>query len=241
MKIPSLLEMLQAGMHFGHQVSRWHPKMKPYIYTDRNGVHIIDLEKTQEKLEETLAAVKKMAAEGKVIMFVTTKPQAKEIVKQAAIDCDMPYLVERWLGGMLTNYSEMKKLIRRYIDWKDKQATGEFERYSKKERLEIQKQLDKMDTTLVGLTKLERMPDALFIPALQREKTAMLEAQRMNVPIIAVCDTNSNPDLAEHFIPANDDAVNSIRMISGLISAAIKEGREEFKRKNTENVSRQSK
>lgn len=241
MKIPSLLEMLQAGMHFGHQVSRWHPKMKPYIYADRNGVHIIDLEKTQEKLEETLAAVKKMVAEGKVIMFVTTKPQAKEIVKQAAIDCDMPYLVERWLGGMLTNYSEMKKLIRRYIDWKDKQATGEFERYSKKERLEIQKQLDKMDTTLVGLTKLERMPDALFIPALQREKTAMLEAQRMNVPIIAVCDTNSNPDLAEHFIPANDDAVNSIRMISGLISAAIKEGREEFKRKNTENVSRQSK
>jgi len=241
MKIPSLMDMLQAGMHFGHQVSRWHPKMKPYIFTDRNGVHIIDLEKTQEKLAETLTAVKNLAAEGKVIMFVTTKPQAKEVVKAAAIDCEMPYLVERWLGGMLTNFSEMKKLIRRYVDWKEKQATGEFERYSKKEQLDIQKQLDKMDKTLVGLTKLERMPDVLFIPSLQREKTAVMEAERMSVPMIAVVDTNANPNVADYFIPANDDAINSIRMISNLVAEAIKEGRAEFKRKNAENMNRQGK
>ncbi len=225
MKIPSLVEMLEAGVHFGHQVSRWHPKMEQYIFTERNGVHVIDLEKTSKKLEETLAAVTNMAAEGKNILFITTKPQARETVKEAAIDCGMPYLVERWIGGLLTNFDEIKKLIQKYNTLKEQQSSGELERYTKKEQLRISKELEKMDKTLSGLVDLKKMPDVVFIPAMQREKTAVVEANKMNVPIVAVCDTNANPDKAAHIIPANDDAVNAIKMIVGLVAEAVKEGK----------------
>lgn len=234
MKIPSLVEMLQAGVHFGHQISRWHPKMKPFIFGERNGVHIINLEETQRKLEETLAAVKAMAAEGKTILFITSKPQAEEIVKAAAIACGMPYLVRRWLGGLLTNFSEIKKLIKSYVQLKTEQADGSLERYTKKEQLDIAKDLEKKDQMLAGLTLLERMPDALFIPAMQREKTAVAEALRMEVPIIGVCDTNANPNHATYIIPANDDAVRSIEMIVSLVRDAVQEGRSEFEKKKNE-------
>ncbi len=227
-KVPSLLEMLEAGAHFGHQVSRWHPKMKQYIYTQRNGVHIIDLEKTQEKLEETLKEVKQMASEGKKVLFISTKPQAREIVKAAALECDMPYLVERWVGGLLTNFPEIRKLLRKYMMLKEQQKNGELERYTKKEQLDIAKELEKMDKTLAGLTSLEKIPDAIFIPALQREKTAVTEANRMNVPVIAICDTNSNPDKADYIIPANDDGVNAIKMMVNLVAEAVKEGKKEI-------------
>ncbi len=234
MEIPSLLEMLQSGVHFGHQVSRWHPKMKPYIFGERNGVHIINLEETEKQLKETLAAVKTMAAEGKTILFITTKPQARDIVKNAATDCEMPFLVDRWLGGLLTNFSEMRKLIKHYVSLKGEQASGELERYTKKEQLEIGKELLKKDETLGGLTKLDRLPDAIFIPALQREKTAVAEAMRMDVPIIGVCDTNANPNHATYVIPANDDAVKAITMIVNLVAGAIKEGRAEWVKKQNE-------
>ena len=228
MKIPSMAEMLQAGVHFGHQVSRWHPKMEEYIFTQRNGVHIINLEQTREKLEQALQAAKAMAAEGKLIVFVTTKPQARVLVKQAAIDCGMPYLVERWMGGLLTNFPEMKKLIKKYLSLKEQKASGELERYTKAEQVRIGKELEKMDLTLAGLSSLTKLPDALFIPSLQREKTAVTEANRMGVPIIGVCDTNANPTKAEYAIPGNDDAVNAIAMIVGLVAEAIKEGRDEL-------------
>lgn len=224
--------MLQAGVHFGHQVSRWHPKMKPYIFTDRNGVHVIDLEQTQIKLKETLEAVKNLAAEGKVILFITTKPQAREIVKEAALSCDSPYLVDRWLGGMLTNFDEIKKMIKKYNDLKEKQASGELERYTKKEQSDFAKEIESMGLYLAGLAKLKKMPDALFIPALQREKTAVVEANKMNVTIIGVADTNANPDKADYFIPANDDAINSIKMMVNLIAEAVKEGKAEFEKKS---------
>ncbi|KKW42942.1 MAG: 30S ribosomal protein S2 [Candidatus Magasanikbacteria bacterium GW2011_GWA2_56_11] len=227
MTYPSILEMLQAGVHFGHQVSRWHPKMKPFIFTERNRVHIINLEKTEEQLKAVLPAVKQMAAEGKTILFVTTKPQARDIVKAAAIDCGMPYLVDRWLGGMLTNFVEIRKLLKKYISLKEKQAKGEFEQYTKKEQLEISKELEKMDSYLAGLVSLERMPDALFIPSVQREKTAVVEANKMGVPIIGVCDTNANPGKVAHVIPGNDDAVKSITLLVGLVGAAVKEGKAE--------------
>lgn len=230
MKIPSILEMLQAGAHFGHQISRWHPKMKPYIFTERNGVHVIDLEQTQAKLKEVLEAVKKFVQEGKIILFVSTKPQAKEIVKQAAIACGMPYLTERWLGGMLTNFNEIKKLIKKYNTLKAEQASGELEKYTKKEQAQFAKELGKMDTFLCGLADLEKMPDLVFLPSMQKEKTALLEANRMRVPVVAVCDTNSNPTKAEYFIPANDDAVNAIKMIAGLMAEAVKEGRSEWEK-----------
>lgn len=229
MKIPSLLEMLQAGVHFGHQVSRWHPKMKQFIFTKRNGVHIIDLEKTQAELEKTLAAAKAMAAEGKQILFVTTKPQAREIVQKAAQDCGMPYLTDRWIGGLLTNFTEIKKLIDKYVKLKEQQASGELERYTKAEQVKIGKDLVKMEKSLGGLTSLTKLPDAIFIPALQREKTVVTEANTMKVPVIGICDTNANPSKAAHVIPANDDAVNAIKMMVELVSAAIAEGKAQIK------------
>ncbi|PIZ95554.1 MAG: 30S ribosomal protein S2 [Candidatus Magasanikbacteria bacterium CG_4_10_14_0_2_um_filter_37_12] len=234
MKIPSLVEMLEAGVHFGHQMSRWHPKMKPFIFTERNGVHIIDLEKTSQKLEETLVAVTNMATEGKTILFITTKPQAREIVKEAAIDCGMPYLVERWLGGLLTNFDEIKKLIQKYVSLKEQQANGELERYTKKEQLRISKELEKMDGAIAGLVDLKKMPDVVFIPAVQREKTAVVEANKMDVPIVGVCDTNANPNKVDYVIPANDDAVNSIKMIVNLVAEAVKEGKKKMAQNDLE-------
>lgn len=234
MTIPSILEMLQAGVHFGHQTSRWHPKMKDFIYTDRNNIHVIDLEKTRAELEIVLPQIKKMAAEGKVILFVSTKPQAREIVKAAAMDCGMPFLTDRWLGGMLTNFAEIKKLVKKYNTLKEEQATGELEKYTKKEQLDIAKELEKMDIYLGGIAKLDKLPDALFLPAMQREKTAVMEANRMHVPIIAVCDTNANPLKADWVIPANDDAVNAIKMIVNLVAEAVKEGKAEAEKNKGE-------
>ncbi len=225
MKTPSVLDMLQSGVHFGHHVSRWHPKMKQFIFGERNQIHIINLEKTEEQLNAILPAIKQMAAEGKQIVFVTTKPQARELVKQAAIACGMPYLTERWLGGLLTNFAEIKKLIKKYNTLKEKQAKGELGNYTKKEQLEIAKELEKMDTYLAGLATLERMPDALFIPSVQREKTAVVEANKMNVPIIGICDTNANPDKVTYPIPANDDAVKSLTMMIDLVRDTIKAGK----------------
>lgn len=241
MKIPSILEMLQSGVHFGHKDSRWHPKMKPYIFTERNRVHIINLEETEKQLKEILPKIKAMAAEGKKILFASTKPQAREIVKAAALDCGMPFLTERWLGGMLTNFSEIKKLIRRYVEMKDKQTKGELGHYTKKEQLEISKDLEKKDGYLAGLVTLTRMPDALFIPSMQREKTAVTEANTMGVEIIGVCDTNANPLKATYVIPANDDAVKSIQMMVGLVAEAIKEGTVEFEKINAARIAAQPK
>ncbi len=233
--------MLQSGVHFGHKNSRWHPKMKPFIFTERNQVHILNLEETEKQLKAILPVVKAMAAEGKKILFVTTKPQAREIVKQAAIDCGMPYLTERWLGGMLTNFSEIKKLIRHYVEMKDKQTKGELSHYTKKEQLEIAKDLEKKDGYLAGLVSLTRMPDALFIPSMQREKTAVTEANSMGIDIIGVCDTNANPDKATYVIPANDDAVKSIEMVVGLIRDAAKEGVVEFEKATAARIAAQPK
>lgn len=233
-KLPSILEMLQSGVHFGHQVSKRHPKMASFIFTHRNGVHVLDLEKTQEKLKEVLEVVKNMAAEGKVILFASTKPQARDIVREAAISCGAPYLVDRWLGGLITNFGEIKKLIAKYIKMKEERVAGEWEKYTKKEQTDMAKQVEKLDKSIGGLTMLTRLPDVLFVPALQGEKTAVLEANRMGVPVVGIADTNANPNKAAHFIPANDDAVNSIKMIVNLVAEAVKEGKKEFEAKKVE-------
>lgn len=230
MKIPSLEEMLAAGVHFGHQTSRWHPKMAPFIFGQRGGVHFLDLEKTKAKLEETLQAVKEITAAGHKILFVSTKPQALAIVKKAAEDCAMPYLVERWLGGLLTNFPEIKKLLKTYRKMKEEESTGEWEKYTKKERGVITERLKKMDESLSGLISVEEKPYAIFVPAMQREKTAITEATKTGVKVIGICDTNSNPSKADYFVPANDDAVRSIEMMVNLVAEAAKEGREEFEK-----------
>ncbi len=225
MKTPTILEMLEAGVHFGHQSSRWHPKMKPFIFMERNGVHIIDLEKTQEQIKQISEQVADMVADRKIILFMTTKPQAREIVKQAAIDCDMPYLVGRWIGGFITNFVEIKKLLKKYISLKEQQESGELEHYTKKEQLNISKQLEKMEVSLGGLVSLTKIPDVLFIPSFQREKTAVTEANRVGIPIIAVCDTNANPTHAEYVISGNDDAIRSITLLVHTIRDAVLEGK----------------
>lgn len=227
MEIPSILEMLQAGVHFGHKGSRWYPKMKPFIFTSRNQVHIVDLEKTKVQLEIILPQIKQLAKEGKQILFVSTKPQAKAIVKKAAQDCGMPFLVDRWIGGMLTNFTEIKKLVKNYVTLKDQQDKGQLGKYTKKEQLEIGKKIEKMDKYLSGLVSLNNLPDVVFIPSMQCEKTAVTEANRMSIPIIGICDTNANPNKAEYVIPANDDAVKSIEMMVGLVRDTIKKGVEE--------------
>lgn len=224
MNIPTLEEMLQAGVHFGHQSSRWHPKMKQYIFTERNGVHIIDLEKTQDQLREVLPIVEQMTKEGKKILFVSTKPQAKEIVKKAAIAAGQPYLVDRWVGGLLTNFEEIKKLIKKYLSLQEQKESGELERYTKKEQLDMEREMEKMEAMIGGLVDLKGLPDVIFLPAFQREKTAFIEANKMGVPIVAVCDTNANPIKANFIIPANDDAINSIRMMVTLVGDAAKRG-----------------
>ncbi len=227
MNIPTLEELLEAGVHFGHRTSRWHPKMKKYIFTERNGVHIIDLEKTREKIIEVLAQVKAMASEGKHILFISTKPQARALVREKAMECGMPYLIDRWIGGLITNFDEIHKMIRHYISLKEQQASGELEKYLKKEQVQIGKELAKKDVSLEGLTTLTKMPDAIFVPSLQREKTAVTEANRMGVTVIGIADTNANPLNAEYVIPGNDDGVKAVTLLVSLVADAIEEGKKE--------------
>ncbi|MFH1789869.1 MAG: 30S ribosomal protein S2 [bacterium] len=230
-KIPSIMEMLKCGVHFGHQPCRWHPKMEQYIFGLRNGVHIIDLERTAQELEKTLKIVKALATEGKVVLFVGTKRQARTIVKEAAESCSMPYLVERWIGGLLTNFVEVRRRLRKYNELKDQFKTGEIEKYSKKERQMLKKKLEKMDKYLVGLADLKEMPDAIYVSDMRTSKTAIAEANRKDVPIVAISDSNTNPEKATYIIPANDDAVNSIKMMAMLMAEAVNEGRAEWEKK----------
>lgn len=227
-KIPTLLEMLKAGVHFGHQRSRWHPQMKPFIFGTRNGVHIIDLDKTAEELHKALEYVKTLASQGKVILFVGTKKQAREAVKAAAIASGMPHIVERWIGGLLTNFGEFKKRMKKYKSLKEMVATGEIEKYTKKEQGEIKKEIEHMDKYLLGLESLEKMPDALYIADVRVEKTAMAEAQKMHVPTVAVCDSNVNPNKVTYPIPSNDDAVQAITMMVNLVAEAVQEGAADY-------------
>ncbi|OGH94399.1 MAG: 30S ribosomal protein S2 [Candidatus Magasanikbacteria bacterium RIFOXYD2_FULL_41_14] len=229
--MPSLLEMLKAGVHFGHQKSRWHPKMKPFIFGVRNGVHIIDLEKTQEALTTALEYVKGLTANGKVVMFVGTKRQAQAILKSAAQACGAPYLTERWIGGFLTNFSEAKIRLKKFLTMRAEIESGEIEKYTKKEQLEIKKDLVTMEKYLSGVAGLTALPDALFIADMRDSKIAVAEALKTKVPIVGVCDTNVSPDNADYPIPANDDAVNSIKMVANLLAEAINEGKAEWEKK----------
>ncbi len=230
-EIPTLLEMLKAGMHFGHRVSKWHPKMAPYIFGARNDVHIINLEITAVKLKEALDFIKSIALEGKTVLFLGTKDQAKEIVKKYALDCGMPYVVSRWLGGTLTNFETIRKLLKSYNDLKARQAAGELAKYTKKEQLEFQKKIEDLENTISGVANLEKLPDAIFILDVKKEKTALKEAQKKKIPIVAVCDTNADPEGIKYVIPANDDAVKSIEMVVSLVAEAVKEGKREFEAK----------
>jgi small subunit ribosomal protein S2 len=225
MKIPSSLEMLKAGVHFGHQSAKWHPKMKPFIFGERGGVHIINVEKTAEQLEKALSYVTNTVSRGGSILFVGTKRQAQNIVEKYATECGMPYVNVRWLGGTLTNYGQLQRLIRHYLDLKDKREKGELKKYTKLEQLQFDREIAELDEKIGGLSTLTRVPDALFVLDARHEKTAVREAQAMKVPMVALVDSNVNPAGIDYVIPGNDDAVNSLDLIAKLVSGAVKEGK----------------
>lgn len=221
----SLTDMLKAGMHFGHSTSRWHPKMAPYIFGVRSGVHIIDLEKTQELLDRALEQVKAVCSRGGVILFVGTKNQIKPIVKKYAEACGMPYVTERWLGGTLTNFRQIKESLKRFKSLKDQREKGELRKYTKKEQLMIQWEIEDMEKRLGGIENMTKVPDALFVIDVRTERTAVREAQVIGTQVIAVCDTNVNPLGVRYLIPANDDSVKTVELLCQVVSEAVKDGK----------------
>jgi small subunit ribosomal protein S2 len=233
-KIPTMLELLQAGVHFGHKSSRWHPKMKPYLFGERNGIHVIDLEQTLIKLEQALDYVRETVARGGTILFLGTKRQAKEIVRKAAEDCKMPYVVERWLGGTMTNFSEVYRLVKRYNELLDKKQSGELEKYTKKEQSRFGKEMEDLETKVGGIRHMIRQPDAMFIIDIRDEKTALAEAAVKGIPVVALTDSNVNPEKVHRPIPSNDDAVKAIELMTRLVSEAVNEGLELRQQRQTE-------
>lgn len=226
-KLPSLEDMLESGVHFGHRTSRWHPKMAEFIFGARKGIHVIDVEKTAEQLEKVLEFVKGVSAKGGTILFIGTKMQAKEIVKKYATEADMPYVTERWLGGTLTNFQQVKHTIKRFKSLRDQKEKGELRKYTKLEQLMLSREIDEMDVKIGGIQNMTKTPDAVFVVDTRTEKTAVLEARKIGAKVIAMCDTNVNPGLTDYVIPANDDAVKSIDMMCSLVSSAIQEGKAE--------------
>ena len=225
-KIPSLEEMLKVGLHFGHRTSKWHPKMKPYIFTERKGIHIINLVKSQEMLEEALNYIKKLTSEGKVVLFVSTKAQAQIPMKDMAEESGSPYIVEKWIGGCLTNFGVIKKSIKKYNDLVDQKTAGTLDKYTKKERIKIDHEIERLRKRVGGLSSLRKLPDAIFIWDIKKENTALAEAKKKKLSIIAVCDTNTNPTDIQYVIPINDDATKGVKMILNVIKDAINEGRD---------------
>lgn len=222
-------ELLDAGVHFGHLKRKWNPKMAPYIFMERNGIHIIDLNKTQAKLEDAAAAIKQIAKSGKKILFVATKKQAKNIVSDAAKSVNMPYITERWPGGMLTNFATQRKSVKKMSGFEKMMTDGTFTNISKKERLQISRQKAKMEKLIGSIADLTRLPAALFVVDIMKEHIAVAEAQKLNIPTIAICDTNTDPTLIDFPVPANDDATKSIELIMNVMIKAIEEGLSERK------------
>ena len=220
--LPSLEEMLGAGVHFGHRTSKWNPKMEPYIFTVRNNVHIIDLEKTQEKLEEALEFLQKIKKEKKIIIFVGAKIAAKEITRQSAEECKMPHVTERWIGGAITNFKVISKRLKHYRDLEQKQETGELKKYTKKEQHDFGVQLQRLNQQFGGIKNLTKLPDALLVVDVSKEQLAVKEARAKGIPIVGLCDTNADPTLIDYPIPANDDAISSLRLILGTIVKVLK-------------------
>jgi len=227
-KVPTLIEMLEAGVHFGHRTSKWHPNMKKFIFGAKNGIHIINLEETQKALEEAMAFCKQTTMRGGTVLFVGTKKQAAPIIEKYAADAKMPYITKRWLGGTLTNFAVIAQMLKKFKDLKRKHEKGELGKYTKLEQQKFGEQIEMLDTKIGGIQDMNRIPEAIFISDIHKDNTALAEATRRGIKIIATCDTNVNPRKVDYAIPANDDAVKSLELIVGAIASACKEGKAEW-------------
>ena len=219
-------QLLEAGVHFGHQTRRWNPKMAPYIFTERNGIYIIDLQKTVKKLEDAYMFVRELSANGGEILFVGTKKQAMDSVKEEAERCGMPFVNARWLGGMLTNFNTIKLRIKRLAQLKAMEADGTFDLLPKKEVAKLKLQIEKLEKFLGGITEMKKMPAAMFIVDPRKERIAVAEAHKLGIPIVAIVDTNCDPDEIDYVIPGNDDAIRAVKLIAGAMADAVIEGRQ---------------
>ncbi|MFN8492061.1 MAG: 30S ribosomal protein S2 [Caldilineaceae bacterium] len=224
MAVSSMKELLEAGVHFGHRTRRWNPKMRPYIFTERSGIHIIDLQQTMQKLEESAGVVRNTVSKGGSVLFVGTKRQAQATIQQEADRASMPYVNQRWLGGTLTNWVTIRQRIDYLLQMERRMDAGEFRTLSKKERLSIQREIDKLNHRIGGLKTMTRLPNMIFIVDTVVEDLAVLEANKLKIPIIAMADTNSNPDPIDYAIPSNDDAIRAVKLIVSVIADAAEEG-----------------
>ena len=225
MAVLPMKSLLEAGVHFGHRTGRWHPRMRPFIFTERNGIHIIDLQQTMGRLEEAYNFVRDTVADGGTILFVGTKRQAQETVATEALRCGMPYVNVRWLGGTLTNFRTIRSRIDYLLKLEERQASGDLDKLPKKEALMLTRELAKLQVRLGGLKEMRRLPKALFIIDTRHEENAISEATTLEIPIVAMCDTNSNPDPIAYPIPSNDDAIRAIKLLTGKIADAVIEGK----------------
>ena len=226
MAVVALKQLLEAGVHFGHQTRRWDPKMAEYIFQARNGIHIIDLQKTSKKLDEAYAFVKEQAEEGKTVLFVGTKKQAQECMKEAALKCGMFYVDQRWLGGMLTNFGTIQKRIQRLKDLEAMEQDGTFDVLPKKEVILLKKEMEKLERNLGGIKEMNELPGVIFLVDPKKERIAILEAKKLGIPVVGLVDTNCNPEEVDYAIPGNDDAIRAVKLIADVMANAVIEGKQ---------------
>lgn len=226
MGVVNMKQLLECGVHFGHQTRRWNPKMKPYIFTERNGIYIIDLQKTVKGLERAYDFVREVAKNGGSVLFVGTKRQAQDPIREEAIRCGQFFINQRWLGGLLTNFATIRKRVNRMIELQAMDEDGTINRYPKKEIIQLRKEREKLEKYLSGIKEMRELPDALFIIDPRRETIAVLEARKLDIPVIAIVDTNCDPEMITYPIPGNDDAIRAIELIVGLMASAFVEGRQ---------------
>lgn len=240
----ALQDLLEAGVHFGHQTRRWNPKMKPFIFTARNGIYIIDLQKTLGSIEKACQQIKEIVEEGRPVLFVGTKKQAKEVIKEEALRCGMPYVTERWLGGMMTNFQTIRRNIKRLKDLERMKEDGTFDKLTKKEASSLQRETEKLENILGGIRDVVKLPGAIYVVDSKKERIAVAEANKLKIPVIGIIDTNSDPDVIDYPIAGNDDAVKSIKVITHEIANAVLEAQHkllEKKEKEEEEKTRQAK
>ncbi|NLK71102.1 MAG: 30S ribosomal protein S2 [Clostridiales bacterium] len=226
MGVVSMKQLLEAGVHFGHQTRRWNPKMAPYIFTERNGIYIIDLQKTVKKLEEAYMFIRDISAQGESVLFVGTKKQAGDSIKEEAQRAGAHYVNARWLGGMMTNFKTIRRRIDRLAQLREMESDGTFDLLPKKEVVKLKLEIEKLEKFLGGIKEMNKLPGALFIVDPRKEKIAVAEAKKLNIPIVAIVDTNCDPDEIDYIIPGNDDAIRAVKLIAGTIANAIIEGRQ---------------